>query len=150
MEAVRKGRTNVARLLVRRGADVNHCGRNGFTPLILASFIGPTMLAMRRRSTDLSIVYSEGQLEMVKLLLDAGADPNASTDDGFTPLMAASGEGYVEIVRLLLQARADVTAKNKRGSTPLSLACQENHSEVIDLLNTYVSFYSGSIGCCRD
>jgi ankyrin repeat protein len=150
MEAVRKGRIEAAKVLLKRGVDVNRRNKYGFTALILASFIGPTILAIPGRSTELSIQASDGQVVMVRQLLDAGGDPSASTDEGFTPLMAASGEGYVEIVKLLLQSGADVTAKNKRGSTPLSLACQENHREVIDILNSYLSFCSGSIGCCRD
>jgi ankyrin repeat protein len=105
MEAVRKGRTETVRMLVNRGADVNRRNKYGFTALILASVTGPTISAVCG-GTDLSILASERQMEMVSLLLDAGADPNASTDDGLTPLMAASGEGYLEIVRLLLQAGA--------------------------------------------
>jgi serine/threonine-protein phosphatase 6 regulatory ankyrin repeat subunit B len=83
------------------------------------------------------------------MLIDAGADPNVSTDDGFTPLMAASGEGYLEIVKLLLQAGADVTAKNKSGLTALTLADEENHYEVIDLLNSYLPISSDALGFRR-
>jgi ankyrin repeat protein len=137
MEAIRKGRTEAASVLVKRGADVNRPNKHGFTALVFASFTGPTILAMAGRSTELSIQASDGQVEMVRLLLDAGADPSASTDDGFTALMAASGEGYAEIVRLLLQSGADVTAQNKRGSTALRLASQENHLEVIEILQRH-------------
>jgi ankyrin repeat protein len=44
--------------------------------------------------------------ESVKLLLDAGADPNAQQESGFTPLMAAEQHDDREIIDLLLQAGA--------------------------------------------
>ena len=139
MEAVRKGRTATARLLLERGAEVNRGNRNGFTALFFACFSGPTILAMARGGTNLSIQSSEGQTEMVRLLIDAGADPNAATKDGFTPLMAACGEGYVRIVELLLEAGADTNAEHKRGSTAASFAGEEDHYEVIDILDRYAS-----------
>lgn len=49
-----------------------------------------------------------GHLEMVKFLLDAGADQEHKTDEMHTALMEASMDGHVEVARLLLDHGAQV------------------------------------------
>ena len=49
-----------------------------------------------------------GHLEMVKYLLDAGADQEHKTDEMHTALMEASMDGHVEVARLLLDSGAQV------------------------------------------
>ncbi len=58
--------------------------------------------------------------ESVKLLLDHGADPNATDSDGLTALMLAVSN--LAKVRLLLERGAQVDAKSKLGRTPLLMA----------------------------
>ncbi|MEJ2719492.1 MAG: ankyrin repeat domain-containing protein, partial [Deltaproteobacteria bacterium] len=130
----RKCHVRAPELLHHRGSQVNSRNKDRNTPLIFASLTGPTLLTMAPGSTTLSVQPSEGQIEMVELLLDAGSDPNAATNDGLTALMAACGEGHSKIVELLLEAGADATAENKTGSTPFSLACEEHHHKVMELL----------------
>ena len=48
-----------------------------------------------------------GHIEVVKLLIEAGADVNAR-DHGTTALMEASIDGYLEIVKMLIEAEADL------------------------------------------
>ena len=50
-----------------------------------------------------------GHLEMVKFLLEAGADQEHKTDEMHTALMEASMDGHVEVARLLLDSGAQVT-----------------------------------------
>jgi len=50
----------------------------------------------------------EGHLEMVKFLLEAGADQEHKTDEMHTALMEASMDGHVEVARLLLDHGAQV------------------------------------------
>jgi ankyrin repeat protein len=83
-------------------------------------------------------------LEIVSLLLVAGAEVNASNNNGWTPLMYALKESRPrshnpEIVSLLLDAGAEVNASNNNGWTPLMYALKESrpgsHSlEVVSLL----------------
>ncbi|MGH9731018.1 MAG: ankyrin repeat domain-containing protein, partial [Candidatus Acidiferrales bacterium] len=47
-----------------------------------------------------------GKLEIARLLLDHGADPNARTDDGQTPLSMAESKGQTEPATLLRQRGA--------------------------------------------
>ena len=53
------------------------------------------------------IAAQEGHVEVVRLLLEAGADCNkARTDTGATPLQVAVEKGHVNVVRLLKEAGA--------------------------------------------
>ena len=61
-------------------------------------------------------------LEALKLLLAAGADPNAKAADGSTPLHQAVQEEQVEMIRALAAAGGKLDAVNKDNLTPLLLA----------------------------
>jgi len=56
------------------------------------------------------------------VLLAAGADGNAQSVNGHTPLHCAASEGRVEAMGLLLDAGAKVNERNKYGKTALDLA----------------------------
>lgn len=73
--------TDVAKLFIARGANVNCCGDAGFSPLHEAA--------------------GSGQLEIAKLLLERGAKPDAKSDDGKTPLDVALEFKQDQIVDLL-------------------------------------------------
>ena len=75
--------------------------------------------------TPLTTASFFGNVEVVRALLEAGADVNKSSTDNeysHTPLSWASSEGRVEVVRALLEAGADVNKRNSYGRTPLYLA----------------------------
>ncbi len=65
---------------------------------------------------------SRDPLEALKLLLAAGADPNAKAPDGSTPLHQAVEEQQVAIIRALVAGGAKLDAVNKDNLTPLLLA----------------------------
>lgn len=72
---------------------------------------------------------------IVKLLLGAGADPNASADDlGRTPLILACSNTDIDSVRLLLGAGGSVNAADEEGVTALMTASASNCVECIDIL----------------
>jgi ankyrin repeat protein len=74
-------------------------------------------------------------LEIVTLLLDAGADVNTPDEEGRTALHAAANNDQLEIVKLLIKRGADVKAKTKTDSfTPLHTAAAANAREVMILL----------------
>ena len=65
-----------------------------------------------------------------------GADVNARTSDGLTPLMLAAKNGRTEIITaLLLDQGADVKAKTDYDTTALMLAAQNGHTETVALLS---------------
>src|SRR3990167_7224855 len=80
---------------------------------------------------DLITASHIGDLEAVKELLQAGADPNIVNRGGQTPLYWASYHGYLEIVRELLQAGADPNIAEKDGITPLMSAEKNRNFQLV-------------------
>ena len=77
-----------------------------------------------------------GHLEVVRTLLEVGADKDkATTDTGATPLFTAAVIGHLEVVRTLLEAGADKDkASTDTGATPLFMAAENGHLEVVRTL----------------
>lgn len=75
--------------------------------------------------------------EIAKILIDAKADIESRTPDGFTALFLAIHNENIEIVQLLATAGADVNAIPKLESTPLKLATSlGSPSEIIKILKS--------------
>ena len=112
----------VAELLLERGADVNTRRKEHWTPLHVASYFGI--------------------VEIVHLLLDHGADPeaNAESDMGEKPLHQVSYGEYrsqedgVCVAQLLLERGADVNTRRNDHSTPLHIASYFWNVEIVRLL----------------
>ncbi|PTB65863.1 ankyrin, partial [Trichoderma citrinoviride] len=93
--------------------------------------------AGHRSRTVLQSAAESGHMNIVKLLLSAGADVNAepADDGGGTALRAAAGEGHLDIVKLLLEAGADVNAEPKgRQETALQVACFKGYLNIVQML----------------
>lgn len=117
-------RPAIAKMLIASGADARMASKPaGFTPLHSA-------VADDSSSTDVD--------DLVKMLLDAGADPNAKTASGGTPLHTAGFTGNVTVVRMLLAAGADPHATDGKGFTALDHAREKGHSEAAALLHDAV------------
>lgn len=85
--------------------------------------------------TPLHAAIEEGHTEVVRLLIETGADKNQATpDDDETPLHLAARKGHLEIVRVLVEAGADKSAAACDGETPVCVAAQEGHLEVVRFL----------------
>ena len=83
----------------------------------------------------LIVAIQDGDADVVKSLLDAGASPNAvDSDDEWRPIHYAARDGYKEIVELLLDRGSDVDPKTTSGNTPLSLAAGNGFSGIVELL----------------
>lgn len=115
MEAASNGHVDVAKLLITKGASINtHSHEFKESALTLACY--------------------KGQLEMVKFLLEAGADQEHKTEEMHTALMEASMDGHVEVARLLLDSGAQVTMPADSFESPLTLAACGGHVELAMLL----------------
>lgn len=75
-----------------------------------------------------------GDVAAVQRLLAAGADVNAASETGRTPLYRAALSGRTEVVRVLLAAGADVNAATTSGRTPLHIAISMRRNEVVRVL----------------
>jgi ankyrin repeat protein len=79
----------------------------------------------------------EGHIEVVKLLLDNGADVNANDGGVYTALMWACMQDYTELVKILLDRGADINVKDVFGQTALTLVSSESDPEILNLLHSY-------------
>jgi ankyrin repeat protein len=75
-----------------------------------------------------------GNLQSVRALLKSGADVNARSGDGSTPLLWAAQKSSVEIARVLVTAKAAVDAANDYGVTPLLHASRTGDVAMVELL----------------
>jgi serine/threonine-protein phosphatase 6 regulatory ankyrin repeat subunit B len=72
-----------------------------------------------------------GKTEIVKILLEKGANPDLQGKNGYTALMVASMNGHTDIVTELLNKSANPDLKNAEGKTALDLA---SNSDIMSLL----------------
>ena len=84
--------------------------------------------------TLLHYASMNGHDDVVRLLLNADFDVNASLEDGSTPIYIASWFGYLDVICTLLEFGADPNRKKSAGWTPLMIAIQNGHSDVVELL----------------
>ena len=78
-------------------------------------------------------VFAE-RADIVKALLEGGADVNKANKDGATPLSASTYHSSAEIALILLDAGANPNAEDKGGWTALMFATDQEHSEVAKVL----------------
>jgi ankyrin repeat protein len=84
--------------------------------------------------TVLMAAASKGNLEMVKLLIEKGADVEDKDKDGATVLVHATLMGNPEIVRFLIDKGADVNAQTSQGLTALMMAADQGNLEIVKFL----------------
>ena len=79
-------------------------------------------------------VALQGDLELVRLLLDRGADVNRQDGDGFTALTIAAEEGHWDVVRLLASRGADIDHRDATGLSALDRAAAGGESGIVSFL----------------
>ena len=80
------------------------------------------------------LAAERGYAEVVRLLVEAGADKDVASNRGNTALMLAALEGHAEVVRVLVEAGADMNMADSYGNTARMLAADEGHAAVVQLL----------------
>jgi ankyrin repeat protein len=129
MNATQAGDVDSVKFLLSKGADVNAISNSRTFDVKN----GPVAFG---NTTALMFASFNGPVEMVRLLLLAGAKADATDVRGMTALhMAVATESQgPEIVRLLLKAGADPTKKDNTGATPADWAAKYNHPGVVKLV----------------
>lgn len=84
--------------------------------------------------TPLHSAAQYGHTEIARLLIKNGATVNKTDKDKWTPLYTASYYGQTETFKLLLEAWADASIKDEDGVAPLHIAAQKGHTEIVKLL----------------
>ncbi len=84
--------------------------------------------------SPLLLACGAGKIEVVRMLLDAGAAVNDKDLEGNSPLLLACGAGKLEVARMLVDAGADVNFKDVEGNSPLLLTCGAGELEVAEML----------------
>jgi ankyrin repeat protein len=136
------------KILLDSGADVNRASAFGDTALYYAAYTGNitcVKLLLERGANPnargfcekpmlglvIESAYPLADCEIIKLLLEHGADVNSIDLQGITPLMHAAWRASVDVIQLLLERGADSTIKDNYGRTALTVAI-EKHSDTRD------------------
>jgi uncharacterized protein len=116
MRAAKNGDTAAIRLLLDHGADINARQKNGTTALMFAAGLGfGTGTFAKDYATEAEL------LESVTVLVAAGAEVNAVSDAGQTPLHFGA-QASDDIVKFLAANGAKLDVKDKQGRTPVEMA----------------------------
>lgn len=149
---------DIVKLLLNRGADVNHHTERSCTSLHIACK-WKDIFFMRGKNTTISLLDKDGKSfkvdvskfgspypihiqyssydihrSIVQLLLEHQADISVRNYKGQTALHIACESGDNDVVQMLLAKKAHITVCDYEGNSPLDLACQREHTYVVKLL----------------
>ena len=88
-----------------------------------------------------------GHIEIIRLLLQNGAEVNVKSNDGYTPLHYAAIRGHVEILHLLVENGADIEAQDSIGWRALHYAANYGH---LPFMQELISRYHVDINARRN
>lgn len=120
MAAARSYRTSVVTFLLSRGDDPRLVCKDGMTALHFAVGETPSL--------------PDAQAECVRLLLESGAEVDARTDTGLTPLLNASWFGCTKGFAELLTAGASLDSADEQGRTAEDLAMMKSRTDILRLI----------------
>ena len=123
-KAVREGHALVAQALLKAGADTE----------ARVPYVNPIESMDGWGMTLLHIGAQVGQVEVIRVLLKAGANKDAETSRKETPLHYAALAGNVEVVEALLEAHANKEKRNEWMRTPLHSAAAVGNLGAVEAL----------------
>lgn len=108
---------SIQAMLIANPSLANHRDERGFTPLVLATYMG--------------------QKEVAEVLIENGAEIDAQDALGNTALMGVCFKGSVELAQMLLDKGASLHITNKEGKTALNFAQEHGHENIAGLLTKW-------------
>lgn len=148
-EAVRYGKTDIARLLLKAGAQVDALDSIGKTPMLLIMPVGSqyksyeTLLSYKANinqkdmygDTVLHVAtMSNAPSNVLELLVKAGANVNERNKQGVTPIEIAIEQEHAEQVAFFAKTNADIFAEDMDGNSPLSKALDRPTPDMLKML----------------
>ena len=130
--AVKASDLAVMRMLLDKGAKPGLAIKNGGTPLMLAAGGGPA------RAQEEEVVDKAGRadpVEVITMILDAGADVNAVNEQQTTAVHLAASRGNDKVVQYLVSRGARLDIKNRQGKTPAEIAPKRTADLIAKLTN---------------
>lgn len=110
------GHLEAVRTLIAAGANIHAAATNSF------------------KVQAIHAAVASKNIDIVRTVLEAGADPNAAQQQGFRPIHEAGSNGNRALAELLLKYGADATLKGDNGKNAIDLAREKGHTELADWL----------------
>jgi len=132
---------DILEILLQAGADLELLDPLGRTALVAAAEkdqreMSELLLESGFRNIDhdkgraLMTAVTRQNLEIVAIILRAGADPNLRDAQNLTPLLRSAMAGNIEIMNMLLDNKADINARSDTGETALLIAIREGFADM--------------------
>ena len=151
LSAAKSGENDSVIRLLEEGAEITSKKKYGDMGIHLSAYGGhnPVIKTFLDKGIDVDIkggrfqwtalinAANYGHLTSLKLLLDAGADPDLIAQDGYTALSRASINNYPEIVSELLRRGADETIEDKTGRSAKQWAEKRDHQDVVKIFEIF-------------
>jgi ankyrin repeat protein len=133
-DAAKRGHTEIVRFLLSHGArDKDHalCGARGAETIqvLLASGANPN--AGCDYYSPSPIFFADCNEEILRVLINAGANVNLRNVDGDTPLIFAVRRGLPACVKILLEGGADTAARNRKTESPFGLVHEQESAALL-------------------
>lgn len=119
MHAAWKGRLQAVQWLLEHGATLNRSGRE-WSALHYAAF--------------------NGHEDVARLLIERGADLDALSTNGSTPLMMAAREGHITLARMLVERGANTRIVNDWGDDALVWSMRYGHTRIAQVVSSPEEF----------
>ena len=132
--AAERGNAEIARLLIARGADMNHADNQGVTPLMKAARGGSVEIVeeMLKHGADVHRASKRGETALMWAASGPGNNlplAIASVDSALACSASGTGDNLPMVIRLV-QAGADMNARSKTGVTAMGIAALWGNSSI--------------------